>query len=412
MQQIHHYDIAIIGAGAVGMACAIALAQRQYRVLLLDQQSRPDRQGMMDRLSVRDARVYAMNLPSIELLTQIGVWQKVVRKADYTQMQVWAKDGKGELLFAEDDLLPKTLGSMIEPSVLNMALWERAVEPEVAQYLTLAYEAKLAAQGIDVGKEVSFSYHVLGETHRVACRLLIGADGRQSQVRQMMGIQVNRLDYHQKAVCCAIKTTRPHQHTARQIMLPTGTLAMLPIADLTQADKAHWHSIVWTLPTVMADEYLALSEVQLMQQLAIAMNDELGEISQIESIASFALSAQMAQAYAVNQTVLIGDAAHGVHPLAGQGLNLGFFDVLALLDELDKVAKRGVPLHQQALNAYQRACMAHHGVMMHSFSMINFAFTAQFAQSGLLPWVRSKMMDWLSKQKSIVRFLNHKANAR
>lgn len=405
------YDVAIVGAGVVGLACAIALAQRRYRVLLLDHKAAPTQDRFVSRLACRDARVYALNLSSIKLLSGIGVWQKIQRKADYHRMQVWAKDGKGELNFCQDEFLPDTLGSMVEPSVLDFALWQRATQADILPYLTMIHQATLWQ--IDRHQHgLNLSVRQNGQQQQFATSLLIGADGRQSVVRQLLGIEVATLDYRQTAICCAILTAVPHGGIARQIMLPTGTLAMLPIADLCEQDGGRWQSIVWTLPSDLAKAKLALSPDELKRKLEQAMNDELGEVSQIESVASFALSAQTANRYATTRAALIGDAAHGVHPLAGQGLNLGLDDVICLLDELDKVAKRNAPLHQSALQNYQRQCKAHHELMMHGFSAINAAFASKFAQQKTVQWLRSETVDWLSKQKPIMQFLINRANAR
>lgn len=405
------YDIAIIGAGVVGLACAIALAQRHYQVLLVDNRTEPTDEQFARLLAHRDARVYALNLSSIALLKEIDAWQFVTRKADYHRMQVWAKDGKGELNFCQDEFLPSMLGAMVEPSVLDFALYQRAKQADLSAYLTIAYQATLG-QIDEQAEQIHLTIRQNGQSKQIRTRLLIGADGRKSQVRAELGIGLATLDYGQTAVCCAVLTDLPHANVARQIMLPTGTLAMLPIADLCEQDGGRWQSIVWTLPTDLAQAMLSLDDKKLAGELAQAMNYELGDVLQVESLASFALSAQTADRYAVNRAALIGDAAHGVHPLAGQGLNLGLDDVICLLEQLDGVAKRNAPLHQKALWDYQRHIKAHHELMMHGFSAINAAFASGFAKQKTVQWLRAESVDWLSKQKPIMQFLINRANAR
>ncbi|MDO5768004.1 MAG: FAD-dependent oxidoreductase, partial [Psychrobacter sp.] len=244
----------IIGGGITGASLALKLAQAKRPVILIDARPKLNETGWADKLAKRDARVYALSLASIELFRDIGVWQKITaigRKADYTQMQVWQQDGIGELRFGEEETgLPKLLGSMVEPLVIEQAIWQRLEEDDVAPYLTVIHGQKVTDLdwlGAQSGYRVSLS-----NGQSLTGKLLVGADGRGSFVRQHVGIGLDTLDYHQTAICCAIKTELPHNATARQAMLPTGTLALLPLADITDDDRAHpqhWQSIVWTLPT-------------------------------------------------------------------------------------------------------------------------------------------------------------------
>lgn len=193
-------------------------------------------------------------------------------------------------------------------------------EDDVSDYLTIIAGQKVTNMdwlGADQGYRVTLDNHTA-----IDAMLLVGADGRGSFVRQQAAIGLDTLDYNQTAICCAIHTEKPHQATARQAMLPTGTLALLPLADITDADKAkpqHWQSIVWTLPRNQALALIEEDARVIADKLAAASNYELGAITQIESIASFPLTAQQAKSYVADNLVLIGDAAHGVHPLAGQG---------------------------------------------------------------------------------------------
>ncbi|MDN3441579.1 FAD-dependent monooxygenase [Psychrobacter sp. APC 3279] len=418
----------IIGSGIVGATLALKLAQAKMPVTLIDARPERDESAWQDVLSKRDARVYALSMASINLLNDIGAWQKIAaskRKADYSQMQVWQLNGMSELLFgesedssAEDNSSethePTLLGSMVEPAVIEHALWQRLHEDDVSDYLTLIAGHKVVNMdwlGAQQGYRVT-----LDNGEAIDTRLLVGADGRGSFVRQQAGIGVDTLDYNQTAICCAIQTEKPHQATARQAMLPTGTLALLPLADITDADKTnpqHWQSIVWTLPRNQALALIEEEERFIADKLAAASNYELGAINQIESIASFPLAAQQAKSYVADNLVLIGDAAHGVHPLAGQGLNLGMLDVKILCEQLaHDFARSGGTLwgSNQTLRHYERSRRPHNSLMMHSFSALNWLFAGSLAQVRPVQQIRNEGMYRVSKIKPLMRLFAKQAS--
>ncbi|QOD13331.1 FAD-dependent monooxygenase [Psychrobacter sp. 28M-43] len=418
----------IIGSGIVGATLALKLAQAKMPVTLIDARPARDESAWQHVLSKRDARVYALSMASINLLEDIGAWQKIAsseRKADYSQMQVWQLNGMGELLFgesedsgAEDNSSethePTLLGSMVEPAVIEHALWQRLQEADVSEYLTLIAGHKVVNMdwlGAQQGYRVT-----LDNGEAIDTRLLVGADGRGSFVRQQAGIGVDTLDYNQTAICCAIQTERPHQATARQAMLPTGTLALLPLADITDADKTnpqHWQSIVWTLPRNQALALIEEEDRFIADKLAAASNYELGAINQIESIASFPLAAQQASSYVADNLVLIGDAAHGVHPLAGQGLNLGMLDVQVLCEQLKHdFTRSGGTLwgSNQTLRHYERSRRPHNSLMMHSFSALNWLFAGSLAQMRPVQQIRNEGMYRVSKIKPLMRLFAKQAS--
>ena len=420
----------IIGGGIVGATLALKLAQAEMPVTLIDARPQRDESDWQQVLGKRDARVYALSLASINLLKDVGAWQKIAaseRKADYSQMQVWQLNGRGELLFGDsgdarnnnssNDSNQKSelkmLGSMVEPAVIEYALWQRLSASNVSQYLTVIDGHKV----VDMDWLGAQGYRVtLDDGSVIDARLLVGADGRGSFVRKQAGIELDMLDYNQTAICCAIQTDKPHLATARQAMLPTGTLALLPLADITDEDKAnpqHWQSIVWTLPRNQA---LALIEEQpryIADKLAAASHYELGAIHKIESIASFPLAAQQAKTYVADNLVLIGDAAHGVHPLAGQGLNLGMLDVKALSEQLTyDYARSGNKLWgtNQTLRSYERLRRPHNSLMMHSFSALNWLFAGSLAQMRPIQQLRNEGMYRVSKIKPLMRLFAKQAS--
>ena len=421
----------IIGGGIVGATLALKLAQAKRLVTLIDAMPERSVESWTEKLSQRDARVYALSLASIKLLKDVGAWQNIVaskRKADYSQMQVWQLNGIGELLFGESskegdsnsNISSNTnkpapmLGSMVEPLVIEHALWQRLHEEDVNKYLTVIAGQKVVAMdwlGSEQGYQVS-----LDDGQVIKAALVVGADGRGSFVRQQASIGLDTLDYNQTAICCAIQTSSPHLATARQAMLPTGTLALLPLADITEEDKAnpqHWQSVVWTLPRNQALELLEESPRFITDKLAAACTYELGAIHKIESIASFPLAAQQAKSYIADNLVLIGDAAHGVHPLAGQGLNLGMLDVQALYEQLEHDYSRSGSKSwgaSQTLRRYERARRPHNSLMMHSFSALNWLFAGTLAQTRPIQQIRNEGMSAVSKIKPLMRLFAKQAS--
>ncbi len=412
----------IIGGGIVGATLALKLAKAQRPVTLIDAVPKRDAADWQELLNQRDARVFALSLASINLLKEVGAWQKIAqskRKADYSQMQVWQLNGIGELLFGEDSNdnangEPEILGSMVEPLVIEHALWQCLSANDVSRYLTVIAGQKVVQMdwlGSEQGYRVT-----LDEGTVIEAGLLVGADGRGSFVRQQAGIEVRKLDYKQTAICCAIQTAKPHLATARQAMLPTGTLALLPLADITDEDKnnpQHWQSIVWTLPHNQALALLEETPRFIADKLAAASTYELGDIQHIESIASFPLAAQHAKSYVADNLVLIGDAAHGVHPLAGQGLNLGMLDVKVLCEQLlHDFERSGGTLWggKQTLRTYERLRRPHNTVMMHSFSALNWLFAGDLAQWRPIQMIRNEGMYRVSKIKPLMRLFARQAS--
>lgn len=406
----------IIGGGITGMSLALLLAKNKMPVTVVDIKSCLDEPQWQQKLNNRDARVYALSISSIALLKQIGTWpiiEAMERKVDYTQMHVWQQDGVGDIKFAEDDNT-QLLGSMVEPSVIEYALHQTAKQAKFAPYVTQVFGHEVT--NIDwLGKEQGYKVY-LDTGQSLQAKLLIGADGRASKVRELAGIGLAQLSYKQTAICCAIKTQKPHSNTARQAMLPTGTLALLPLADMTLDDKKdpqHWQSVVWTLPTYDALALLHQGNEQIAQALMFASGYELGEILQIESVASFPLTAQQAKTYIQPNLALVGDAAHGVHPLAGQGLNLGMLDVeylcKLLLADYQRSGQKAWA-HDSTLKRYEWIRKTNNSMMMHSFSFINWAFAGYLAQNPKFGLIRNTVVSKVANSRTILQWLNQKAN--
>lgn len=364
-------DVIVIGGGLVGGLTALLLAQGGVQATVLDAAPILDEQKV---LAQANPRVLALSQATIHLLKTVNVWDKIARKMPYTGMQVWNKNGYGEINFGQESINFPTdehsLGSMVEPSLLNLAIQQQMLE-QLNDYRT---EVKVVRVEQGVG---CWIIH-LADGSQLKTKLVIGADGANSFVREQAFIDYDILDYQQAGLTCAIRTTQPHHYVACQIFHPTGPLAFLPMASLNPQQAEHWISIVWTLPDDYADEYASLNDVDFCQLLTRESHHMLGEIIEATPRAKFPLKARAAQRYVKEGLALIGDAAHVIHPLAGQGVNIGCLDAAVLCDVLLQDKKRGVWAHQQTLKRYEHTRKGQNDAMMHSMSMIGFFETAEF----------------------------------
>ncbi|KYQ83673.1 FAD-dependent monooxygenase [Acinetobacter sp. NRRL B-65365] len=368
-------DVVIVGGGLVGGLTALLLAQGGVQATVLDAAPVLDQDKT---LAVMNPRVLALSQATIHLLKTVDVWNDLARQMPYSGMQVWNKNGYGEINFGHASEQPpyadQALGSMVEPSVLNVAIQQKMLQ-QLNDYRTQVKVIRI--EQIPQGWSIQ-----LADGTTLKTKLLIGADGANSFVREQAYIDLDVLDYKQAAISCAIKTTQPNQYVARQIFLPTGPLAYLPMASLDAQENGYWQSIVWTLPDDYADEYSALTDQEFMQLLTQESLQMLGEVVEVRSRAQFPLKARAAQRYIKSGLALIGDAAHVIHPLAGQGVNIGCLDAAVLCDVLLHDLKRGVWANEQTLLRYEHQRKGQNDAMMHSMSAIGW-----LESSELFPFV-------------------------
>lgn len=367
-QQTQVLDVVIIGGGLVGGLTALLLAQGDVQATVLDAAPILDAEKT---LAVANPRVLALSQATIHLLKTVNVWSKLARHMPYSGMQVWNKNGYGEINFgASNERTPaieQALGSMVEPSILNLAIQQQMLQ-QVQDYRTQVKVTRLE-RGVGV-------WHIyLADGTQLQTKLVIGADGANSFVREQAFIDFDVLDYRQAGLTCAIRTAQPHQHVARQIFLETGPLAYLPMASLQAEQEGHWQSIVWTLPDDYAEEYAKLNDADFSQLLTRESHHMLGEVLEATPRAIFPLKARAAQRYVQDGLALIGDAAHVIHPLAGQGVNIGCLDAAVLCDVLLHDFKRGVWAHEQTLKRYEHRRKGQNDAMMHSMSAIGWMET-------------------------------------
>ncbi len=334
-----NYDIVIVGGGMVGAALACALGNSSLKVALLDRAPAPPSPD-----KEYDLRVSAITLASRALFENLGAWQGMERRraAPVREMQVWSSEGSGSIHFNAAEIGEPALSWIVENSVIQTALIERLHQFTNVHYLCPVEIADITLA--DNGAVVT-----LKDGRSLHAKLLVGADGADSAVRRAAGIETQSLNLHQKGIVATVTTEKPHEATARQRFLVTGPLAFLPL------DEPRSCSIVWSADTTRADQLMALDDAAFISELQKAFGDWLGKIQTLGPRAGFPLALSHAKTYTAPHLALVGDAAHTVHPLAGQGVNLGFLDAATLAEVLlDAVAKQKDIGAHAVLRRYER----------------------------------------------------------
>lgn len=329
-------EILIAGGGPVGLAAAAALAQAGFEVRLFERAPPP---AGFDA-SRADARVYALSPASLALLDRLGAGAalRAMRLSPYRQMKVWHDDPQRGLQFSAAERGSDALGAIVEHGALAAALVQ-ALPPGRAGF-------KQEIAGVETDEEGVRLRLADGSEHRA--RLLVAADGPDSPLRRQLGLATVGWTYDQQALVCHLQPERSHGATAWQRFLPSGPLALLPLADGRV-------SLVWSCERALAEELMDLSDSEFALRVSAASQHRLGALSSPTPRQALPLRLQHARDYHGTGVVLIGDAAHVVHPLAGQGMNLGFADVAALAEALGSAREAGRGWwRERTLAAYAR----------------------------------------------------------
>ncbi|MDQ7016008.1 MAG: UbiH/UbiF/VisC/COQ6 family ubiquinone biosynthesis hydroxylase [Gammaproteobacteria bacterium] len=341
------FDVIVVGAGMVGAALACALGLSGKRVALLE----PHLPASFDLDAEPDLRVSAINRASQALFERLGVWQALAaqRISPFENMTVWDATGSGEIHFDSAEMGEPYLGHIIENRLVQWALLQRlaqlaSVTVIEAALSELAFEPDQVTVSLADGTELS-------------AELLVGADGAHSRVRALAGIEVLSRAYDQKGIVCHVATEKPHQRTAWQRFLPSGPLAFLPLADGRC-------SLVWSCDDAVAEQMMALSDEDFRLELAQAFGERLGAVTAVSERAAFPLLRRHAEQYVKPRLALVGDAAHTIHPLAGQGVNIGLLDASALTESL--LESKGDLGQLRVLRRYERWRRGNNSLMMHT----------------------------------------------
>ena len=328
-------DVLVAGGGTVGLAAAAALSQQGFSVTLIERSAPPPHPANGEM----DVRVYALSPASIRLLDSLGVWTSItaVRQTPYHAMQVWRDEPAQALRFAARP--GEALGSIVEHGLLNASLWNQSG----------AWQRLSGATIHEVACDDDGALVVLADGRSLSAKLLVVADGPDSPLRQQLGLESVGWGYEQQALVAHITTESPHGGVARQRFLPTGPLALLPLADGRS-------SIVWSVNRALATELLTLDDAGFALRLATASQGVLGSITALTPRRSFPLRLQHLPQTVTAGAVVIGDAAHVIHPLAGQGVNLGLADAQVLAETLTEARRAGRGWWRpRTLQAYARS---------------------------------------------------------
>ncbi len=382
MSRRDSFDVVVVGAGIVGASAALLAAQHGQRVALIE--ARAPRRWSPD---APDLRVVAFAPDNAALLDALGVWPAIesARVQPYRRMEVWDAGDAARLHFAARDQGRQELGWIIENDLLVDRLWSALqAQPAITRHCPATLMA--IEQGED---EIQIT---LDDQRSLRARLLLVADGAASPTRQALGIDVDLHDYAQQGLVAYVDTTEPHAETCYQRFLPGGPLAFLPFADGRS-------SIVWSLPNADADRLLAVSEAEFLRELERAFDGRLGALTGVSARRAYPLRRQLARGYAQGRALLLGYAAHVVHPLAGQGVNLGLRDVAACARLLTAGNDPGA---ERALQRLARERRSDNAVAAYAFDGIQKVFSNEAVLPTLLRGPLLGLADRLAPLKSLL----------
>lgn len=392
-------DVVVVGAGVVGAAAALSFARDGLKVALVEA-----REPAAWRATHPDLRVYAFAPDNAALLENLGVWREVraARLQPYRAMRVWDAAGGDALAFEADRFARRELGWIVEHALLVDRLW--AALPAAGVQLHCPERVVGLDQGADdAALELASGRHL-------RARLVVAADGADSRVRALAGIETASHDYGQRAVVAFVETGQSHRETCWQRFLPTGPLAFLPFVDLPvgagdpgPARAGRCSSIVWSLPDAEALRLLAVDDAAFLGELEHAFDGPLGPLRAVSKRAGFPLRRQLARSQVAGRVALVGDAAHVVHPLAGQGVNLGLRDVAGLRASVLAAACGGGDIAAPArLARWARQRRSENAVAAHAFDGLNRLFSNDAVAATLL---RGPLLGLAGKLPPVTRAL-------
>ena len=332
-------DIAIVGGGMVGLALASAFKDTDLRIAVIESQ-----EPKGDLAELPDVRVSALSRSSENILRNLGAWQGIVqrRAAPYSAMEVWEQDSFARIEFDAQKLAQPDLGHIVENRVIQLALLD-----QVKQQSNVSLFMPVKCTSLAIGE--SEAWLSLDNGQALTAKLVVGADGASSWVRKQQDIPLTHWDYGHSAVVANIRTAEAHHGVARQVFTPQGPLAFLPMGE------SHMSSIVWSTEPSRAEKLVSMSSTEFDKSLTAEFDARLGLCEVVGDRFAFPLKMRYARDFVVERVALVGDAAHTIHPLAGQGVNLGLLDAASLAQEIMALWHQGEDIGtKRNLRGYER----------------------------------------------------------
>ena len=396
-------DLAVVGCGMTGLAAAIQLADLGLQVEVLDQfgmdLSTIDDQAAQLMQGGFDSRVSALTLASVQLLQSLGAWSHIEgwRAEPYEKMHVWDGETRGEVDFDCFDIHEKQLGFIVENRLIVLGLLKAAL---TRSNLKLNFASRIKTLG-----QFSASSRLieLEDGDCLSAQLVVGADGAQSNTRKQLGLTTHEWDYGQHAVVATLEMAESHEHTCWQRFTEDGPLALLPLKSVND----HNVSLVWSTSPKHAAELMEMDQDAFCAAVSFGSRHALGKVVVASGIQVVPLRQRHAKRYAVDGGVLIGDAAHTIHPLAGQGVNLGFLDSAALHDVIAEAQMRRETLGDaRVLKRYERSRQMSNLRMSAAMEGFRRLFARQPAP---IEWARSVGMRLFSQVDPIKQHIMSEA---
>lgn len=384
-----HYNVVIVGGGMVGATLAVALAEQSSLNIAIVEAHIP---SPITELDKPDLRVSALTRASENLFKNLGVWQQLIqsRISQFTDMEVWETQSS-TLHFDSADIGEPLLGYIVENRHIQQACLARCKQLSNITMLCPVKPTSLSGQTL-----------TLENGQVLTADLIVGADGARSLLRDWAEIDTHGWDYQQTAVVCTVTTEHSHQLTAWQRFLPEGPLAFLPLAN------THQCSIVWSNSTEEAELLCELDDEHFNNAISKAFGNKLGDIVDISERARFPLKLRHADHYVEKGFALVGDAAHTIHPLAGQGVNIGLLDAATLAEVILDAHEKGRDIGSlHTLSKYQRRRKGDNIAMQMTMDAFKRVFGSELAP---IQWARRFGLQTVNQSALLKNIFMHQAS--